>query len=203
MTSAFHCTTFDIIVDYCFAQSFNTLGAVDFQHTLLNRLRASVPYFWFMRYFPFVFPLILGLPPWLGEFCGPMYKEFNAVRRQVGAQIDYFLANEAALESAEHETVYHHLIQPKSDLKSYQETLGRQNLLDEAMVLLQAGSDTVAHACTVGTFYALKDATVRERLVGELEATWPDKETRMSYAMLEKLPYLVFFRYPSPFSPFV
>jgi hypothetical protein len=190
MALAFRCTTFDTITDYCFAHSFNALGAEDFQHPLLINMQTSIKYFWLLRYFPFILPMAYSMPQWLAERCNPLYKEFNVVRHHVEAQVDQFLASEAELENAEHETVYHHLIRPKAE-KSHLQTPSRASLIDEALVLLQAGSDTVGHTCIIGTFHALRDNYIRNKLVGELQEAWPNKEARIACSSLEKLPYLV------------
>ncbi|KAF9457911.1 cytochrome P450 [Collybia nuda] len=191
MSLAFRCTTFDTISDYCFAQSFNALGAEGFQHPLLINMQTSIKYFWLLRYFPFILPLAYSMPQWLAERSNPLYKEFNVVRLQVEAQVDKFLASEAELENADHETVYHHLIRPKSE-KNH-ETPSRASLFDEALVLLQAGSDTVGHTCIIGTFHALRDNHIHMKLSNELQEAWPNKEARISLSTLERLPYLTAF----------
>lgn len=190
MALAFRCATFDTISDYCFAQSFNALGAEGFQHPLLINMQTSIKYFWLLRYFPFILPLAYSMPQWLAKRSNPLYKEFNVVKHQVESQIDEFLANEAELQNAEHETVYHHLIRPKAE-KSHHQTPSRSSLIDEALVLLQAGSDTVGHTCIIGTFHALRDNHIHMRLVNELQEVWPNKEARISLSTLERLPYLV------------
>jgi hypothetical protein len=43
----------------------------------------------------------------------------------------------------------------------------------------------------VGIFHILQNPKIREKLVQELDAAWPDKEHMMGYDALEKLPYLV------------
>jgi len=66
-------------------------------------------------------------------------------------------------------------------------------LIDEAFALVGAGSDTTANTCNVGTFYALKNEEIRQKLTEELREAWPDKDRPMSYVALEKLPYLTAF----------
>ncbi|KAF9077869.1 cytochrome P450 [Rhodocollybia butyracea] len=65
--------------------------------------------------------------------------------------------------------------------------------MDEAFILVAAGSDTVGNTCYVGTFYALKYPSIRQKLKEELEEAWVDKDRPMSYTALEKLPYLTAF----------
>ena len=52
-------------------------------------------------------------------------------------------------------------------------------------------SDTVGSALTLGTFHVLKDPKILETLMNELKEAWPEKEVKVGYENLEKLPYLV------------
>lgn len=59
--------------------------------------------------------------------------------------------------------------------------------------MIAAGSDTVANAVTIGTFYVLNNERILAALVRELEQAWPDASVNKNYEMLEKVPYLVHF----------
>ncbi|KAF8067760.1 cytochrome P450 [Lyophyllum atratum] len=199
LTLGFRCTTFDTIADYCFAQSFGALDAPRFQHWLLINMQASIEYFWILRHFPFILPMAATIPRWLARRVSPLYREFDAVREQIEATMDKYLAlNDSeeglgcAMDSGR-ETVFHHLIRPKAESSKGQETPSRSDLSDEALVLLQAGSDTVGHTCIMGTFHALSDERVLANLVRELKEAWPEKESYVGLAVLEKLPYLTAF----------
>lgn len=198
-TLAFRCTTFDTIADYCFAQSFGALAAPEFQHSLLINMQGMIEYFWILRHFPLILPIATAIPRWLAQLVSPLYREFDAVREQIVAIMDeYLLLNdsETGLGDAMYsgrETVFHHLIRPKTESSKGQETPSRSALSDEALVLMQAGSDTVGHTCIVGAFHALSDEHVLANLVRELKEAWPDKDAHVGYAVLEKLPYLTAF----------
>jgi len=103
-------------------------------------------------------------------------------------QIDSLINNPDILSMVEHETIFHHLLEPKD-----QKRPSRASLIDEALTLVAAGSDTVGNACNIGTFYALKYPSIHQKLKKELDEAWPDKDRPMSYTALEKLPYLTAF----------
>lgn len=199
LSLAFRCTTFDTIADYCFAHSFDALHAPMFQHSLLINMQGMIEYFWILKHFPVILTLANLIPPWVAERASPLYREFDAVRAQIKTTMDGFIrtsetgAGLGRIEDWERETVFHHLIQPRgeADGKKVVETPSRKALLDEAVVLLQAGSDTVGHVCIIGTYHALRNREILGRLVHELSEAWPDKETNVGYNVLEKLPYLV------------
>lgn len=63
----------------------------------------------------------------------------------------------------------------------------------KALVMMIAGSDTVGNALAVGTFHILKNPKILEILMNELKEAWPEKDAKVGYEKLEKLPYLVSF----------
>ncbi|KAJ6543688.1 cytochrome P450, partial [Mycena sp. CBHHK59/15] len=66
----------------------------------------------------------------------------------------------------------------------------KKSLIDESLTLLGAGSETVGNVVTTGVFHILSNKQIRGKLIMELEQSWPNLSSRMSYQMLEKLPYL-------------
>ncbi|TFK41442.1 cytochrome P450 [Crucibulum laeve] len=186
---AFRCATVDIIASYCFAECIEALDAEEFNDPFITGTFAFTRIMWIIKYFPFLARLFLSMPDWLAKRCDPFYDGIRALHIQVAKQVDHYLENEDALETAEHEIVYHHLIKPKG-YKGRHATPSRRDLNGEALSLLQAGSETVGATCTVGAFYAFKIQRIRDKLVSELRNAWPDINSPMPYTTLEKLPYL-------------
>jgi len=62
--------------------------------------------------------------------------------------------------------------------------------LDEAGILLGAGSDSTGVTLMVTAHYVLQNPQVRQRLEAELREAWPVLEEIPRYEVLEKLPYL-------------
>jgi cytochrome P450 len=176
MFLAFRCTTMDIITSYCFAHCVDSLDAEDFYDPLLVTIQTTAPFIWVMKLLPFLVSLVSALP-----------EKFD---QHVNSQFIAFLADRGLLENTENPTIYHRLLNAPSG-KATQATPSRRDLLEEALSLLQAGSDTVGNTCTIGTFYALNDPAVHSKLYNELCEAWPDKDTPIGYTVLEKLPYLV------------
>jgi len=100
------------------------------------------------------------------------------------SRVDNILRDTSILESVDHETIFRHLLESDSDSSS------REALIQEAFVLMAAGSDTSGTSSQVGTFYALKNPEIHKRLFEELCEAWPNPDEPMSYVALEKLPYL-------------
>ncbi|KAF8870185.1 cytochrome P450 [Infundibulicybe gibba] len=185
---AFLSTSMEIITSYSFAQSFNSLGFQNFDHPILLALESLSPVFCTLQQLPFLSPLVMNMPPWLANIVSPNSAALAKFRNHLGSQIDKFLTNPSLLENADHEIVYHHLLSSKPGKQGT--TPSRKSLLDEASVLVAAGSDTVGNTCTVGTFYTLGDAAIHRRLFEELRSVWPDRDSHITLETLEKLPYL-------------
>lgn len=115
--------------------------------------------------------------------------------KAVDAQISGILEDGSSLDRAEHEIIYHHLLNPKNE----GENLSRKSLRDHAMSLVIGGTETVANTCVMATYHVLANSRIKERLKAELVEAWPDVDAApISLERLEKLPYLVRSSQPVP-----
>ncbi|KAE9397352.1 cytochrome P450 [Gymnopus androsaceus JB14] len=186
---AYRALTTDIITSYCFAESANSLDTTpDFSHFLLRDMQEVIKSFWIQRHFSSLVSLASSAPEKLVLCLFPQFKGYLDMKTGFERQIDKLINNPASFDNVDHETVYHHLLEAKGPKHS-----SRSLLVDEAFGLIGAGSDTTANTCNVGTFYALKNEEIRQKLTEELREAWPDKDRPMSYVVLEKLPYLTAF----------
>ncbi|KAJ3774251.1 cytochrome P450 [Lentinula raphanica] len=187
MASAYRAVTTDVITEYCFAQSADTM-IPGFDHPIQRSVQEVVKRIWIQRHFPFLNTAASNAPQNLVEWLSPEYKSYVGMRTAYEHQIDGLLANPDSVSVADHETIYHHLLNPKN-----RTTPSRRELIDQAFTLLGAGSDTVGNVCTVGTFYALKYPSIAHKLSTELSEAWPDEGRPLGLTVLEKLPYLTAF----------
>ncbi|KIK55002.1 hypothetical protein GYMLUDRAFT_176299 [Collybiopsis luxurians FD-317 M1] len=186
LSIAYRCLATDLITDYCFANSTDTLSEPNFTHPIALETENLAKRVWIQVYFPFIFHLVARIPQEFILWLFPRFTTIIDVKARFEQQIDNFIGNSEVLAATEHETIYHHLLEPKhSELRP-----SRTSLVHEAFVLVAAGSDAVGHACTVGTYFALQDYSIRCRLFDELRKAWHDKGRPLSYTALEKLPYL-------------
>ncbi|KIK54818.1 hypothetical protein GYMLUDRAFT_249166 [Collybiopsis luxurians FD-317 M1] len=189
LSIAYRSLTTDVITEYCFANSANTLSDPNFAHPIALESQNLVKRIWIQTYFPFVVRLVASIPQEFILWLFPKFKTFADVKARFEQQVDNFISNPEDMTTAEHETIYHHLLLPKDpELRP-----SRTSLIHEAFLLVGAGSDTVGHACTVGTYFALQAHSIRSRLVDELKEAWPNKDRPLSFTTLEKLPYLTAF----------
>jgi len=66
-----------------------------------------------------------------------------------------------------------------------------EQIADEALAVLAAAADTTGNSMTVATYNVVSSPLIYEKLTSELKTAFPDPQARLSFAELEKLPYLV------------
>jgi cytochrome P450 len=87
-----------------------------------------------------------------------------------------------------HPIVYRTLMRPE---KQNTPIPSRASLLEEAVALVIAGTDTTGSTLTIGTYQVLRKPEIYANLKAELLEAWPNLEQRPNAGDLEKLPYLV------------
>lgn len=186
---AFRAVALEVIATYCFGQSFGCLDVPSFRHQLLVNIAIQIQNLWVWKWFPLLPVVLMNLPDFIILRLDPTLRANLDLRDMLTKQIDSFVDHEDDLKDA-HEVIYHHLLHPSSEKHTRP---SKSSLLDEAMLLIEAGSDTVGNACYTGMFYALNDPYVYKKLTTELQDAWSDQNQSMPLQSLEKLPYLTAF----------
>uniref|UniRef100_A0A0W0FQL4 Cytochrome p450 n=1 Tax=Moniliophthora roreri TaxID=221103 RepID=A0A0W0FQL4_MONRR len=166
LSLAFRCVSLDVISGYCFANCFHALETPGFRHPIICAIHELLPNCWMQKHFPILVNVIELMPEWLVAWINPGVKPFLGVRNSLAGQVDKLLASDDTLRTVEHETIFHHLLAPEekenANVNRHVRPT-RKSLIDEALSLIGAGTDTAA---------------------------WPDPDNPMCLATLEKLPYL-------------
>ncbi|KAF9003840.1 cytochrome P450 [Hymenopellis radicata] len=163
----FKAAMMDVVTTYCYAHSFNGLNDAHFRHPIFNTAESAVPIMTITRHFPALHVLNM----------------LSSISSRPISLIDGVLKNRGALTDMQHETIYHHLVTP--ELLKAQDVPSKQSLMEEAIVLLIAGTDISSNTMSIGFFHLLSSETAKKKLAEELAAAWPDKDE-----MAEKLPHL-------------
>ncbi|EGN98958.1 hypothetical protein SERLA73DRAFT_181706 [Serpula lacrymans var. lacrymans S7.3] len=185
MKFAFRATTMDLVTDYCFGQSFGPLQYPNFSHPLVLSLEELTPILSIFKHF-YISSYLVKIPDWIALRLNPSSSAFIHMRRDMEAKISKLLTNPHMLEKVDdQETIYHFLMNPEKG-----PAVSDKGLFEEAGNLLFAGTDTVSNTCVVGTYWILRNVDIRTKLVEELRDAWPEKDSKVGYETLEKLPYL-------------
>ena len=97
------------------------------------------------------------------------------------------MKNPSSKSNADRETIFHALLE--SDLPESEKR--NERLINEVIVLIGAGSHTVAWALTVATYHILSAPSILRNMKEELSAAKRSKKGEpLTLPDLEKLPYL-------------
>jgi cytochrome P450 len=176
---------------YCLNYSPPVLATPDFRYPFLISSQQMTVMLWVFKYIPTLRYFFMKMPRFLIPFLPNNLRHIYDYRHEIDLRLGQILANPDIVSSGNRrETIYHHLL-GYSGPEQKRRVFEREELLQEADLLLSAGSDTIGHACNVGFFHVLNSPDVLKRLIDELDDAWPEKDSRAPTSTLEKLPYLV------------
>ncbi|QLI70047.1 Cytochrome P450 monooxygenase sdnE [Metarhizium brunneum] len=192
LNHAFSALTNDVIMEYCFARSYDRLAAPDFDPSYKHASHRGVRLAQIakhIRLLGWLVTAMLALPESILVRCGPAFEMFLTERKRLHRQIEELtLESKAVGQDASHLTVFRELLGSK--LPPEEKTPAR--LSAEAQVLVSAGSETTAKALTVACFKLLTHPAVLARLRDELETALPSfgLEPGLRLDQVQRLPYL-------------
>ncbi|PMD55747.1 cytochrome P450 [Hyaloscypha bicolor E] len=174
----------DIVTEFAFGKSNNRLEDEAFDPWLSTKSLKSAAMVPLFRHFPIIPRLINSLPVLISSLIGEFDIQLR-VKAKIAEQIESIRAE--GTKAADKQTIFHTLLQ--SDLPSKEKSTAR--LIDEALLVVVAGSHSVAWTITVLTLHLLSSPSVLRPLKLELtrikraELSLPDL-----LSQLERLPYL-------------
>ncbi|KIY72727.1 cytochrome P450 [Cylindrobasidium torrendii FP15055 ss-10] len=186
---AFRAIALEIVTSYFFGKHIGSLSSPGFRHQLLVDLQDIIFSFWALKWFP-IMPIFSRLPDCVAVALNPKFRSNLLVRDMLAEQIAIFLKDNDALKQVDHEIIYTYLLSPQNEKHTRP---SRRSLMDEAQVIVQAGSDTVGNTLCVGLLHALDSPHIHNALRAELDVAWPNTDEPMLLQQYEELPYLTAF----------
>jgi len=178
--------TADVISHYAFGESFEALGRPESGNVCLKAANGAVYSFHLNRFFPVFRFLIDRIPLWLAVKVQP--KEANLVDGLNGLYRKSTDALEGRpLKDLQRKTIFDALADPSVPIE--ERTITR--LLDEAFIILAAGTLTTARALALIGFHLANDKEIARLLRNELRSVMPLPTSHATWNVLEHLPYLV------------
>lgn len=86
----------------------------------------------------------------------------------------------------------------EDNLKKGHHRLNLEQLIDEALIFLTAGTDTTSYGLSAATFYVLNTPRVLQKLQKELDSVPRGQEGRIEWRSVQNLPYMVCYQYKIP-----
>ncbi|KAI5917039.1 cytochrome P450 [Camillea tinctor] len=178
--NCFRCITTDIICQYAFRDPKDMIEKTsnNFDGGFIDVFDQVTKITWDMKYRPIMRKISYRIPESLGRLLSPAANAVVGMRNEVRKSIRRYREDPVS----EYPTILGDLILETSD-----ESL----VLDEAISIVVAGSDTTAYSLSVGMWHILSTHWIQQRLVGELRDHIPDKEKMPTLVELERLPFLM------------
>lgn len=179
--------TGDIVTGYCFPEAYGLLDKPDCGADFYNHFASILSNVHMLKQFPFLLPLMLGLPEQITAFLLPSLADTFRWQRKWIKQIDEMKAGaDDGKGRGGKPSIFRTLLD--SDLPTYDKSVSR--LMEDAQTLLGAGSVTTSMALALATYYILSDKHVLKTLMDELVTAMPDPAHPLPLVDLEQLEYL-------------
>lgn len=185
---AFSALTSDVITEYCFGISENYIEAKDFNALVLETTDKLTDNMHVTVQWPWLPVLLNNLPEKFVEaIFGEGMATFHVLRRHSEEKIKETIRTRGDYSDVKHRTIFHDLMDSKT---LPEEDKSVRLFVQEAQLLLVAGTVTTATALASAIVYLLLDDKRLVVLMQELESAMPDITKPCKEAELESLPYL-------------
>lgn len=189
ITMAYSCFTSDVISEYSFGEPLGYLDQDGWEPNWRKPMYAFLNTTFVFRFVPLVRNLAaaanaLARRGWMGP---DIQLLMHTLVVRIPTMIEKTRRDADAGISREREAVFMDVFRSKT-LPESEKAVPR--LAGEGMALMNAGTDTTGWALTVTTYYLLSRPEVLTRLTAELAGAGLDDVDRVSWAALEKLPYI-------------
>ena len=114
---------------------------------------------------------------------------FRSIQQLCQKRVDKYLEDRQSAEKKVSSEVLERLLDPNA--ARGHTVPNAYDLNEEALTLLTAGNDTTSNAMILGAYFICNHPEVGNRLVEELQNTFPDPRGSITYEKAKDMPYLV------------
>ncbi|KAL0940514.1 elymoclavine monooxygenase [Colletotrichum truncatum] len=181
--------TVDTIMPVLFDRHMNLVDSDEEIPPFLDIMHKFAENFLITKHFPFLIHLAMSIPMSIAQKVLPGYAQFRQQCAEWIQEIEdkQINGNDTA---ADGRSTYFDLLLSTRNTKMYHK-LSRDALVDEALALCFAGTDTTSFALTFGTYYLLRNEDKLAKMLEELKNVPTNAEGLYEYRDVCKLPYLV------------
>jgi cytochrome P450 len=191
LNCAFAGMTMDIISEYCFGESMNSMEHPKYGKRMLDVLHTGLQIRPLARQFPWFFNWMFDLPPEYVAYLSPDIVPMNEFNAELLRKITKIMNFEDESGKQQGRDSIFHVIRDGADVKLPPEEKKPLRLMAESSVFMGAGTETTARTLAVTIYYLLKEKEIGKRLFEELKGVLPTRDAKVSLPQLELLPYLV------------
>ncbi|KAF8455962.1 cytochrome P450 [Terfezia claveryi] len=196
----FKMLTSDIISDFCYGRSFESVEKVEIKTTkagidkaipprFIRALAGAAQGFWFMQRFWRLQLFLVNLPDW--------FVNIFHIEASLGMR-DLMTVRCLHVSRAKHKNLFSQLLfpstphyNPQSDkIQAYKQPTAKE-MLEEAITVMGGGVEEASNAMMYGIYYMLATDGISEKVGKELRRIWPDKNSPITFLELERSSYFM------------
>ncbi|PKS08510.1 hypothetical protein jhhlp_004895 [Lomentospora prolificans] len=180
----------DVMTEYAFDDCWDHLDDPDFCSWFSEAVRDTGVMWWTFQQFPALLKPMQAMPEdWARKMSPAMNGWMNCVVRAREYVMKVKEQFDAGLKPSRR-TIFHEILDSEvADTVDYGVPTV-EYLAGEALSFSTAAADTTGNAMEMAIYHVVTNPDIYERLRAELVEAFPDADQELSYATLEKLPYL-------------
>ncbi|GAQ36803.1 cytochrome P450 [Aspergillus tubingensis] len=185
--TTFFCFTSDTISQYAFGKQngFHYLGEAELDVACKSKAHSIFELSQKTRHFPWLCKLV-HFCPWPALLMNADFARVYAQEMEVQSMVRKAILGRGKGCSEKPKPIYPAILNNEK-VPEDEKRLAR--LTDDAIFLVQAGTDAPGRALVLTLYYILRDPEVHKKLRSELCAAWPDATMEPGLIALEQLPY--------------
>ncbi|KAK0613232.1 cytochrome P450 [Immersiella caudata] len=162
---AYYCYTADVISAYLFGKSMDLINQPNFGKQSVERLRSLTDNIWILVHFGFIHKFVSALPRFVATWLNETWQMAILVEAEENARSGGLWRNRKPIK------------------------MGVNEIRDESVGLLMAGTETTATMLAYATYYFLAFPEVQAKVLSELGTLKKNELGRLSIQHIESLPY--------------
>ncbi|RBQ68277.1 hypothetical protein FVER14953_05538 [Fusarium verticillioides] len=197
---AYYCFTADVISHFTFGKSIDLISQPNFSRERVEQLRSFTNSIWILIHFGFIHKIVSALPRRVAAFANEGYQMIfceglaqDAVRRHEHS--------DGKPKELGEETIFDRLLagnnskENEADMSRRKQApkMAAQQIADESVGLLMAGTETTATMLAYGTYYFMTFPEVQAKIMAELATVQRTESGRLPIQQIESLPYFTGF----------
>lgn len=187
----FAALTADVITRYAYGWSYGYLDDENSSrgNDLVDAVCGLMDMWHINRFFPVLIRIFRAAPPVIVRWIQPPMVALLDVKAKLRQQAEETLLEVQTGDACKKDrnTIFQALT--SAEIPAHEKTPDR--LMDEAALLLGAGTETTARAIALAMFHVTNDKEIGAKLREELKSVMEKPLSKASWTDLEKLPYLV------------
>ncbi|RYP45673.1 hypothetical protein DL768_008017 [Monosporascus sp. mg162] len=188
ITRLYRALTIDTIMRLLFDKHTNLLMSEEEEPEYLATMRMFADNFLIMKHFPILARLSVHLPESLAIKLVPGYVPFRKQSSKWIQDIERRQKYDNIHAAEDGRSTYFDLLLSENKARGYQ-AFSEEVLIDEALAMCFAGTDTTGFALSLGTFYLLANPTKLRTLREELDGVALNEDGLLEYRDVRSLPY--------------